>query len=331
MNSALALILVVSAHITVAQTGPDMPDDFNRSGDTATVVFSAVASGPSQLVRTTGTRKITERWLVSEDWCANCPAAKKRFLAAGNDGLHIITIAEAKRRHKKSISGVPTEYTIETSEPTTWLQPARYRSVSTMTWSLDGSSSPGKVAILKHLRNGGPHHGKHWQAWHLESWKTEQLYALHDDDHTDSVPVFDDAPQSVEAVVGNAPQSIDTVAAVLALHLADKTDEPQPALGSLLNIDVAAPQSMLDIARKLLIQQEWKSETAGVSVSWKGGDRSVSIGPKGITIKPGASVTLRKSVLRLGATLDRVAFEDSLSWVTLELSGAPDLTVRFTP
>jgi hypothetical protein len=47
----------------------------------------------------------------------------------------------------------------------------------------DGQSQPQKSAILRHLRNGPQHKGKHWNNWHLESWTVEQLYALHDDDH----------------------------------------------------------------------------------------------------------------------------------------------------
>lgn len=33
MISALALILVINAHLTVSQSGPDLPDDFQKSGE----------------------------------------------------------------------------------------------------------------------------------------------------------------------------------------------------------------------------------------------------------------------------------------------------------
>jgi len=106
--SAIALIIVISAHISAAQAGPDLPDDFGGSGEVAaaapTITFAAVVSGPSQLVRTTGTKKVSERFLVSESWCAACPAEKVRFKASGGDESHILTMAEALQRHGKTIT-----------------------------------------------------------------------------------------------------------------------------------------------------------------------------------------------------------------------------------
>jgi len=346
MNAALALVLVLNAHLVAGQSGPDLPDDFGKTGNTAaadvagptdtqqtpaavpSITFSRSASG-WQLLRTTGTRKVQQPWLVSESWCVNCEAAKARFKAAGNPDSRIITIAEAKRLHGRSVSSIPYEFTIEVTEEVTHLQPPSYRSQNVMQVTLDGSSKPTREAILKHLRGGGPHQGKHWQAWYLESWRTPQLYALHDDDHEGIVPSFDAAEQTVEATISNAPASADAIMAALALHMAPQS-ETQPAFGSLFNIDIQAPQSMLDLARKLLIEQSWKSEAAGVSMSWAGADRSLGVTAKGITLNPGVSVTLQRGPIKVGTTLRAITYDDSLKWVTLDLVNAPDLTLRFT-
>lgn len=55
-----------------------------------------------------------EHWLVSEPWCVHCPAAKRRFLAAGHPADHIISIREAARRHNKAVTSVPYQYTTRT-------------------------------------------------------------------------------------------------------------------------------------------------------------------------------------------------------------------------
>ncbi len=129
-----------------------------------------------------------ERWLVSETWCPNCPPAKSRFLASGGDEEHIITIEQAKLKHNRVVGAVPFEY--EEHGVVTVIQPPFYRRSNRMSVTLNGSHTPTKDAILRHLRTGAPHQGRHWQAWHLESWEKEQLYALHDDAHAGKVPEY---------------------------------------------------------------------------------------------------------------------------------------------
>lgn len=326
--TALALMMVLNAHLMVAQSGPDLPDDFNQSGNPVALVPSIrfVASSGSRILKTSGTRKVSQRWLVSESWCANCPAAKARFIAAGNEISRVITIAEAKRLHGRIVSSVPHEYLIQANEQITHLQPAAYKSEWPPAWDIAGDKMPSKAKVLKHLRESPEHKGKHWQAWYLESWPVEKLAALHSDDHNGCVPTFDESAS--EALIENAPASAEAIIAALALHLYPQS-EPQPAFGSLFNVDVQAPQSMLDVARKLLIQQSW--ESAGVSLSWAGADRTLVIGATGITLNPGVAVTLQRGPLKVGTTLRAITFDDSLTWVTLDLVNAPDLTVRFTP
>lgn len=333
MNFATALILVIHAHIMVGMSGPDLPDDFGGSGGAGrpTISFSTVAAGPSQLVRTKGSKVVTERWIVSEPWCKNCPAAKARFLATGGDESHVITIAEAKQRHGKSIGSIPHEFTTESKIETEYLNPAHYRYATSMQTFLNGTGTPSKDAILKHLRTGGPHQGKHWQAWHLESWNVQQLYALHDDDHADAVPTFDEADSSVEATIENAQPSLNAVAAALAVHLlTEQKEKPVPeAYSGLFDIEVESPDGARSWLADLLSKQSTEFPAAGVSASWKGSDRTISVTPGAVRISPGVTVAVKKFGMSVSTSLTGCSFDDGLTWVKLELKNAPDLTVRF--
>lgn len=338
----VALILVLDASILASMQAPDLPDDFRKSSGTTAAVepqeaqpaplpevpaavpsirFESVAALAPQLTATTA--KTIERWLVSESWCSACPAAKTRFLRDGGKKSNIITIAQASELHGKSISGVPTEYTTETE--ITYLQPPTYRLAQRMEVALNKSHTPSKSEILNHLRNGGPHQGKHWQAWHLESWDKEQLYALHDDDHAGSVPTFEPDP-IVSAVIENAQPSAETIAAALSAHLLRAQQVPQAS--GLIDITVDAPESARGWIADLLSKQSVEFPSAGVSAQW-GGNRQISIAPGSLRIQPGATVSVKKLGVQVSTTLTGVTFDDRLSWVTLELKGVPDLTVRF--
>jgi hypothetical protein len=342
----LALILIIDASILASMDGPDLPDDFRRPGTTATVeaeqpaasTLSPVAVEPtpkpelrwevaassSGIVKSTATVK--ERWLVSEPWCPACPAAKKRFLASGGSPSNIITIAKALELHGRVIDSVPREYTTE--KEITLLNPAQYRSADKMEVLLEGSSRPGKDRILKHLRTGGPHQGKHWQAWSLESWSAEQLYALHDDDHAENVPTFESEPPVVAAISG-AQLNPQTIAAALAVHLHQHQGLNPPAFESLFDITVDTPDSARGWIADMLSKQSVDFPSSGFAISWKGGDRTISVAPGRIQITPGATVSVQKFGVSLSTTLRGVTHADDLNWITLELDGAPDLTVRF--
>lgn len=338
----LALILIIDAGILASMDGPDLPDEFKRP-ETAVAVDpqtqptpvaataeptpsihweTAAASGG--LVRATAKR--TDRWLVSEDWCQNCPEAKRRFLSSGGKAANIITIAQAAELHNKTIGSVPREYTTTTARDI--LQPPSYRRQHDLAVELTNKKRPAKSEILDHLRNAEPHQGKHWQAWFIESWHVEQLYALHDDDHFDKVPTFEN--DTVSAIVSNAAASPEVVAGILAAHLLRRghvTEEQ--AITGLFEIDVDAPDSARKWAADLLKNQSVEFPSVGVSASWKGSDRTISVTPGRFQIKPGATVSVKKFGVSLSTTLRGVSFADDLSWATLELDGAPDLTVRF--
>jgi len=287
------------------------------------IMFEAGPPAKLGIVETKATVK--ERWLVSESWCPSCPAAKKRFIASGGSQNNIITIAKALELHGRVIDSVPREYTID--QELTLLNPAQYRRISEMEVHLDKTGRPTKEAILKHLRTGGPHQNKHWQAWSLESWDREQLYALHDDDHFDGVPTFETEPPVV-ATVSGAQLTPDVIAAALAVHLHQSQGLPAPAFGSLFDISVDAPDSVVQSIAQILSRQSVDFQSSGLAISWKGGDRTISVAPGRIQITPGATVSAQKFGVSLSTTLRGVAHADDLSWITLELDGAPDLTLR---
>lgn len=342
--SILALILIIDAGILASMDGPDLPDAFKRP-ETAAVVepealpntvtpaaeptprpevnweTSTASSGVSRSMA-----RVPERWLVSEPWCSLCPAAKARFLASGGNPDNVITIAKAKELHGRIVKGVPHEYTTTVEREV--LNPDQYRYADEMAVELEHKKRPSKEAILRHLRTGGPHQNKHWQAWHLESWDVKQLYALHDDDHLDRVPTYNET--TVSATLTNAEASPEVVAAILAQHLLRESDIPEkPAFAGLFEIDVDAPDSARKWAADLLRNQSVEFPSVGVSASWKGSDRQISVAPGRLQIKPGATVSVKKFGVSLSTTLRGVSFADDLSWATLELDGAPDLTVRF--
>ena len=127
---------------------------------------------------------------------------------------------------------------------------------------------------------------------------------------------------AVTATVDTVP-TVNVVAEVLAFHL----DGEQPATSSLINIDVDAPETALEIARKLLIDQRWESDS--ISATWEGGDRTISVGANRLSVTPGVAIVARKSILKVSTKLTGVSYDDDLTFVTLELSGVPDLTIRF--
>ena len=288
------------------------------------ITFGASEPVKSGIVKTQAVVK--ERWLVSEPWCRNCPAAKSRFKASGGKDENIISIADALKMHGLVIDSVPREYT--TDKEITLLNPAEYRRIPEMEVHLVNTGRPTKEAILNHLRTGGPHQKKHWQAWSLESWDREQLYALHDDDHAENVPTFESEPPVVAAISG-AQLNPQTIAAALAVHLHQNQGLTPPAFGSLFDITVEAPDSARGWIADMLTKQSVDFPSSGLAISWKGSDRTISVAAGRLRINPGATVSVRKFGVSLSTTLRGVSYADDLSWCTLELDGAPDLSIRF--
>lgn len=145
-------------------------------------------------------------------------------------------------------------------------------------------------------------------------------------DFLDGVDLQNESP--VAATIHGAQLNPEVIAAALATHLAEQSGAEPPAFASLFDVSVDVPDSARGWIADLLTAQSVEFPASGVAVSWKGSDRTISVAPGRLAIKPGASVSLTKFRVQLVASLDAVAYADDLSWVTLELGGAPDLTVR---
>jgi len=145
-------------------------------------------------------------------------------------------------------------------------------------------------------------------------------------DFLEGVDLRNESP--VSAAVSGAQLNPDVIAAALAVHLAKGKGVDPPAFGSLFEISIDTPDSARKWAADLLTKQSVEFPSSGVSVSWKGSDRTISVAPGRIAIKPGASVFVTRFGVEVQVSLDAVTYAGDLSSVTLELGGAPDLTVN---
>jgi hypothetical protein len=132
----------------------------------------------------------------------------------------------------------------------------------------------------------------------------------------------------VAATIHGAQLNPEVIAAALAAHIAKHQGVDPPAFGSLFDITIDTPDSARGWIADMLTKQSVEFPSAGVSAQW-GGDRTISIAPGKLRISPGAIVSVKKFGVSVTTTLTGVTFADDLRWVTLELKGVPDLTVRF--
>lgn len=135
----------------------------------------------------------------------------------------------------------------------------------------------------------------------------------------------------VVAELENAEATPDSIAAVLAAHLIESSQEEpdEPVLyGSLFSFDVDVPKSWKSIGQKILKAQTIDFPAAGLKLDWTGEKRTVSISSTEIGISPSIKATVKKWGISYGCGLDGFKFEPDLSSVTVLLTGAPDLTVR---
>jgi hypothetical protein len=314
----------LSKELSEAQTASETPSVTSQ----VTAVMTGVQSE-------TVTVKKTERWLVSEPWCVNCPPAKRRFKAAGNPEDHIITIAEALSRHGKVIGSVPSEYT--TTLDVQYTQPKSYRSVWPPKWDVLGNKLPTREYLLSHLRNHENHKGKHWQKWYLESWKRDQLAALHDDDHTDNVPV--DVVKMMVVDLTNAQVNeynlLTAVAQALYTHESEEADPLSSCTEELVNAgwfeyDVQVPDVTSTIIRAMMKDKSYENPALGVTLTWPG-KQTLSFDTTSIALSPPVSLKLAKWGVKLSASVSEFKFTPdykSVTVVTPEIM-IPDVTVNF--
>jgi hypothetical protein len=127
-------------------------------------------------------------------------------------------------------------------------------------------------------------------------------------------------------VIGGAV-TVDTVAAALTAHLSDQA--AQQPFRSLLNIDIDAPDAATAAVFEIFATGKWSSEAAGITLDWSASTRTISDTAKTITLNPPAKITLTKWRAKWTASLRGLKYDSASQSVTLLLSGAPDLTVRF--
>ena len=268
-----------------------------------------------------------QRWLVSEPWCANCPAAKAKFLASGGQLSHIITIKESRSRHNKIVNSVPYEYSQKTYSG--GINPAVYRSVSKMSIALDGNTHPSHATILSHLRNAGPHKSKRWQAWYLDNWKVQQLYALHDDDHQDNVSYEDPAPALMVADVAQPP-STAVVLYSLSELFKESTSDTGTLMSSWFEYDLDAPDILPAIVLAIMKDKVYTNDKIGVTLTWPG-QQTFSIRDQSITLSPPIQVSASKYGVKARASISEIKFNDDFTSVTVITPEVlvPDITVNF--
>jgi len=129
------------------------------------------------------------------------------------------------------------------------------------------------------------------------------------------------------ADVEHCEPTLEAVMAALACHLSE--DAGKQAFGALIKLDVDAPDDITASVFRIIETGSWKSDTSGVSLSWPKGKRAITENGNKFGVAPAANVSLTKWKLQFPASITAVEYDTPNRSVTLWLSGAPDLTVRF--
>jgi hypothetical protein len=131
----------------------------------------------------------------------------------------------------------------------------------------------------------------------------------------------------VSCEVTGAAVTTASVVAALVVHLSDEAAQQQ--FGTLLNVDVDTPDAATAAVFEIFETGKWSSEAAGITFDWSASTRTISDTAKTITLNPPAKITLTKWRAKWTAALRGIKYDSAARSVTLLLSGAPDLTVRF--
>jgi hypothetical protein len=142
-----------------------------------------------------------------------------------------------------------------------------------------------------------------------------------------TLKTFRDESTCVTCEVIGGAVTVDTVAAALTAHLSDEA--AQQPFGSLLNIDIDAPDVATAAVFEIFETGRYANATAGIAFNWSASTRTISDTAKTITLNPPAKITLMKWRAKWTAALRGIKYDSASQSVTLLLSGAPDLTVRF--
>lgn len=139
--------------------------------------------------------------------------------------------------------------------------------------------------------------------------------------------------RSAVANITHGVATSDTFAAALVWHMCDgQIPEEDSAevrtFGSLINVDVDAPDFVFPLAQKILIDQKIAWPDQGLSLDWSAGVRTITVAPGRIEISPGVDARVSKFRITKSCTLDAMSYTPDLRHVTFELTGMLDLTVN---
>lgn len=134
---------------------------------------------------------------------------------------------------------------------------------------------------------------------------------------------------AVTATVTGGSASAESFAAVLSRHLmASSGQEVRQNYAGLFDLNVSVDESWRNFALKILKADKVSFPVAGLTLDWSGPARSFTVEKNAIRISPAVRVSVQEWVFSYSAGLDGVSFNDDLSSVTMNLTGAPDLTVH---
>ena len=139
--------------------------------------------------------------------------------------------------------------------------------------------------------------------------------------------------RSAVANITHGVATSDTFAAALVWHMCDgQIPEEDSAevrtFGSLINVDVDAPDFLFPIAQTILVDQKVAWPDQGLSLDWSSGVRTITVKPGRIEISPGVDARVSKYRITKSCTLDAMSYTPDLRHVTFELTGMLDLTVN---
>lgn len=288
------------------------------------VTFQKLSKGAGLVTTTVQT---TEHYLISESWCAACPAAKRRFKSEGHPDSHVLTIKQAAAQFGEHTSTVPHRFTREVTQ--TLINPATYRRQWPPEWDVEGNRNPSKSFLLSHLRKNKNHANKHWQAWHLENWSKEALAALHDDDHDGVVPTFDDNDLLVE-ITDTPPTTFNALTALSESLLYSSGPPEGMTYGSLFEVEYDAPDILPIVIASLMKDQHYSHPSTGMELDWSG-DKSFSLQKNSVLIKPPIRVSVKRLGITARASVSEIRFDDTYRSVTVVTEGVitPDFTINF--
>lgn len=137
------------------------------------------------------------------------------------------------------------------------------------------------------------------------------------------------AQSAVTATMAGGSVSAESFAAVLSRHLMEVSGQKaDQTYAGLFDLSVSVDKSWRDFALKILKADKVSFPVAGLTLDWSGPARSFTIEKNAVRISPALKVSVQKWIFSYSAGLDGVSYTDDLSSVTMELSGAPDLTIR---